>query len=686
MQLKSALACAAVLLCFAASHPASAEEGMWTFDNVPRARMQREIGWAPNEDWLTRVRAGAARLQSGCSGSQVSADGLVLTNHHCVVTCVRDLSTAQRDLITDGFVPARREDELRCPGMAIQVLTDIADVTQRVNEATSGASGAAFAPARNAEIARIEAECSSGAHRCEVVTLYQGGRYSLYTYRRYDDVRLAFAPENSMAQYGGNLTDFEWPAHCIDFALLRLYEKGQPASTPAHLRMRFTPLEAGEPVMVAGNPGSTSRSRTAAELAFTRDVTLPATLIDMAERRGRVQAYSDSSADAERSASNVLRGLLNGFKGMAGRRNALLIEAAFADIIARETAFRERVSRNRTLRRDVGDAWGEIARAKEAQRAFHMQMTYLEGGPASSSLFAYARDLVRAADERVKPDSERLARYTDARLPAVEQSIRAPRAVDPELERILLSHWLTRLQANLGVNDPATLATIGRGNPDALARSLSQSRLADPAYRAQLWEGGAAAIAASDDPMIQFARQFDDEARALGLRFQNEVEGPIARAHERIARARFQIFGEEVYPDATFTLRLSYGRVAGLTEPDGREVSPFGRVGELYDNDTRAAPFNLTQPWRAAEPRIDRSAIHSVATTNDIIGGNSGSPLLDREGRVVGVVWDGNIHSLGGDYFYDAERNRAVAVAATGIRIALRDVYGATRLAEELEH
>lgn len=675
---------AVIAVCFAAT-PAAAEEGMWTFDAIPSARMRTDIGWAPDADWLSRVRNGAARLQNGCSSSIVSSEGLVLTNQHCVVGCVRDLSTAERNLVDNGLVAAARAQELRCPGMAIQVLTDISDVTQRINTATASADTATFARIRDAEISRIESECSSGATRCEVVTLFQGGRYSLYRYKRYDDVRLAFAPENIMAQYGGNLTDFEWPAHCIDFALVRLYENGAPAATPAHLRMRFTPLEAGEPVMVTGNPGNTSRLRTVSELEFTRDYALPMTLMNMAELRGRVQAYSNLGPDQARGATSVLRGLENSFKSLYGRRAALVNPTSFALLTTREAELRERVNRNRTLRREVGDAWSEIEAAKAAQRGIHAQYTYLEGGPASSALFAWARDLVRGAAERAKPDAERLPRYNDARLAALEQNLLAVRPVDAGLEHVLLTHWLTRLQANLGVNDPGTIAVIGRANPDALAHALAQSRLGDAAYRAELWRGGAAAIAASQDPMIQFVRRWDGEARVLHARFQREVEGPVSQAHERIARARFQLYGENQYPDATFSLRLSYGRVMGLAEPDGRQVQPFGRIGELYANNTGAPPFELARTWREAQPRLNGDTILSVATTNDIIGGNSGSPLVDREGRVVGVAWDGNIHSFGGDYFYDGTLNRTVAVAATGIQTTLRDVYRAGALIAELE-
>jgi hypothetical protein len=672
---------AAAALSLAAS--AAAEEGMWTFDNIPTARMRQEIGWAPDQAWLDRVMAGAARLQNGCSASIVSESGLVLTNQHCVVGCVRNLSTAENNYVDNGFVTNRREDELRCQGMAVQVLTGISDVTADINRATAGAGAEGFSRARDAEIARLEGECTSGANKCEVVTLYQGGRYNLYRYRRYDDVRLAFAPENSMVQFGGNLTDFEFPIHCIDFALIRLYENGAPAPTPTRLHMRFTPLAENEQVMIAGNPGSTSRLRTVAELAFARDYDLPWQLTNISEHRGRFEAYSDIGPDQARSATSLLRGTENGFKGLYGRRLALVSAEGFARITAGENDLRQRINRNSRLRRDVGDAYGEIERAETAYRGFYFAYRYLEGGPFGSSLFGYARDLVRAADERAKPDSERLPRYTDARIATVEQSIRATTPVDPALEEIVLSVWLTRLQTYMTINDPNTNLVLQRQNPDALARALAQSRLSDPAFRAQLWEGGAAAIAASDDPMIQFIRRWDGAARAVRTRYQTEVEGPVTRAHERIARARFQLFGEEQYPDATFSLRLSYGRVAGLTEPGGRQVTPITHVSDLYAS-AGAPPFEPSARWRDAQSRIDQNAILTVATTNDIIGGNSGSPLLDREGRVVGAVFDGNLHSLAGDYFYDGTLNRAVAVAATGMQAALRDVYRADALLAEL--
>jgi len=673
----------AAAAAFAFASSAAAEEGMWTFDNVPTARMRQEIGWAPDQAWLDRTMAGAARLQNGCSASIVSASGLVLTNQHCVVACVRNLSTTANNYVDDGFVAARREDELRCQGMAVQILTGISDITTDIERAIASAGADGLTRARDAEIARLEAECTQGSERCEVVTLYQGGRYSLYRYRRYEDVRLAFAPENSMAQYGGNLTDFEFPIHCIDFALLRLYENGAPAATPSRLRMRFTPLADGEPVLITGNPGTTSRLRTMAELAFARDYELPWQLNHISEHRGRFEAYSDLGPDQARSATSLLRSTENGFKALYGRRLALVSAAGVARISAAENDLRQRINRNRALRREVGDAFGEIERAETAYRGFYLSYRYLDGGPFGSDLFSWARDLVRAADERAKPDSERLPRYTEARLATVEQNIRAARPVDPALEEIVLSVWLTRLQTYLTINDPDTDLVLQRQNPDALAHALVQSRLADPAYREQLWEGGAAAVAASEDPMIQFIRRWDGAARAVRTRYQTDVEGPVTRAHERISRARFRRFGEEQYPDATFTLRLSYGRVAGLTEVGGRQVTPLTRVADLYAA-AGPPPFAPSARWRDAQARIDGNAILTVATTNDIIGGNSGSPLLDRDGAVVGAVFDGNIHSLAGEYYYDGALNRAVAVAATGIQAALRDVYRADALLAEL--
>jgi hypothetical protein len=676
---------AIVTLSVAAAAPASGEEGFWTFDNFPTARMQRDVGWAPDQAWLDRVMAGAARLP-GCSGSTVSAHGLVLTNHHCAVGCVRNLSTPQSNYVRDGYMARTREEERRCPNFAISVLTRISDVTARIDTATAGAPGEGFARARDAEIARIENECSSGAHRCEVVTLYQGGRYGLYEYSRYDDVRLVFAPEHQIAAFGGDPDNYNFPRYSLDYAFLRLYENGAPAATPNHLSMRFSPLAEDDVVLTVGNPGTTSRLRTTAEVEFARDYQLPWSLNILSESRGRIIAYMARGPEQELAGSNALQSVENLVKRFSGQRLALVDPAGFARVREAEQDLQTRVRRNRAAAREVGDAWGEIERAQIAYRSMFNRHQLLEAAAAPRvQLFAWARDLVRAGAERVKPDAERMPRYTDARISVVERAMLAQQPLTPDFEQLNLEIWLLKLREYLTVDDPVVQRILAGQSPEQAAERLSHSRLADAAYRRQLWEGGQAAIAASDDPMIVFVRAWDADARAIRIAVERQVEGPVARAHERIARARFRAFGTGAYPDATGSPRVSYGRVRGWTEPGGRVITPFTRVSGLYERATGADPFALTQRWLDARSRLDANTIYNLSATTESVGGSSGSPLLDREGRVVGANFDGNIHATGGAYYYNPDLNRSVTVAATAIQASLRDVYGMNALLAELE-
>jgi hypothetical protein len=678
-------AAAALAMLALTAAPASGEEGMWTFDNFPAERMRAEMGWAPDQAWLDRVMAATARLPA-CSGSNVSGQGLLLTNHHCVIACLTALSTTESNYVEHGFMARTPEEERRCPGMTLQVLTRITDVTHEIDAATAGAAPEAFAQTRDAEIARLESSCNSRSMRCEVVTLYQGGRYALYAYRRYDDVRLVFAPEYDAAAFGGDADNFNFPRHCVDFAFLRVYDGGAPARTPNHLSMRFDPVAEDEIVLIAGNPGRTSRLRTSAELAFERDFSLPWQIASFADLRRRLAAYSAQSPDQARVASSILQSAESDLKALSGRREALADAAEFARVAAAEQDLQARVHRNRAATRDVGDAWNEIARAQTAYRAIFHRYQYLEARAGQHSLlFAWARDLVRAAAERQRPTSERMPRYADARVAAVEQSLRVDRPVAPSLEEVQLAFWLSHMREDVPADDPVLRDILGGESPDALAHRLAQSRLADPAYRMQLWQGGAESIAASDDPMIVFVRSWDDQARAVRARYIEQVEAPVARAEERIARARFRAFGEDRYPDATFSPRLSYGRVRGWTEPGGRAVPAFTTLDGLYHRATGSPPYVLTQNWIDARGRLDPHTIFNVSTSTDVTGGNSGSAVLDRDGRVVGAVFDGNMHSLGGEYFYDGALNRTVMVSSTIIRAALADVYAMPGLLAELE-
>ncbi|MFT3727732.1 MAG: S46 family peptidase [Terricaulis sp.] len=670
------------IFAFSSTPAAFSAEGMWTFDNFPAERMREELGWAPDQAWLDRVMRGTARMP-GCSASNVSAQGLVMTNHHCVIGCVQSLSTADANYLDTGFMARAREEERRCPGMFVQVLTQIADVTDRINAAADGVPPEGFAHARDAEVAQLQGACTSGNQRCEVVTLYQGGRYALYTYRRYDDVRLVFAPEHQAAAFGGDPDNFNFPRYDADFSFVRLYENGAPAATPGHLSMRFTPLTENEIVLIAGNPGATQRLKTAAELTFERDVDLPWRVTTLTALRSKLHAYAGQGPNQARVASNTIQSVENALKASIGRRDALASTEGFARITAREADLQTRVHRDRAATREIGSAWQDVAAAELAYRRIFYRFQYLElRAGERSDLFSWARDIVRAAAERDKPDAQRLSRYADSRLPAIQQSVLADRPVHADFEELVLTDWLANLKTYVG---PTTQRTVlGAETPAALAHRLAQSRLADPTYRQQLWSGGAAAVAASDDPMIVFVRAWDADARALRERYLEDVEGPVERAQEKIAQARFRAFGQTQYPDATFSPRLSYGRVEGWTEPGGQVVGPFTRIGGLYARATVAPPYDLVTSWTAARGRLDPNTVFDIATSTDVTGGNSGSPLLDKDGNVVGAVFDGNIHSLGGEFYYDGALNRTVTVASTAIEASLRDVYGMNALLAEL--
>lgn len=667
---------------------ARADEGMWTFDQFPTAKVEADLGWAPDKAWLDRVRLSSGRLENGCSAAIVSSNGLVQTNHHCVVSCVQNLSKTGEDIVRTGFLAATREQERVCPAMALSVLTNISDVTDKIAAATGKIGPAAFTKARDAAISAIEGACKGGrADRdCQVVSLYEGGQYKLYTYKRYREVRLVFAPEIEAAFFGGDPDNFNFPRYCLDAAYLRLYENGKPAATPTHYAWADTPLKDGDPVFVPGNPGSTSRSLTPAELAFQRDHQLPFRLELNADLRGRLIEFSAKGEEETRIASDTLFSVENSFKGRVGRRLALVDAAVFAQKRGEQEKLEKAIAADPALAASVGSAPREIADAMEKYRGFYQLYFFAEAGAGQGSdLYSYARSLVRAAAERQKPDAERLPSFTSSNLPKLEAQLGSRAPVEKPLEVILMNFWLSKAREYLTVNDPFVQAMLGKESPEALAaRLVSGSKLDDPAERLRLFKGGAEAIAASTDPMIVFARSIDAQARAVRTRFEEEIEGPIAKGHERLAKARFALYGASLYPDATFTLRISYGKVAGWTDPSGRTVTPLTNFAGLAERASGAPPYKLAPSWAKAIQTLSPGTNFNVSTTNDIIGGNSGSPLVDKEGRVAGAVFDGNIHSLGGDYIYDARLNRTVAVASTAIKEALVKVYGAEALAAEL--
>jgi hypothetical protein len=663
-------------------------EGMWTLDRLPLEALQREHGFAPDAAWIERTMKASVRLAGGCSGSFVSPDGLVMTNHHCIVDCLSGLSSADENLSQDGFLARERSDERQCPAMELNRLESIVDVSERIANATAGKSGEAYAAAKRAEQAKIAAECvgsDSATVRCDVVDLYQGGLQHLYRYRRFADARLVFAPEFDAGFFGGDPDNFEYPRYNLDFALLRAYEDGKPVTTPEHFRFRPEGAEAGELVMVTGHPGSTQRGLTVAQLETLRQGALMRRLLYLAEIRGLLQQYGAEDAERARWAQDDLFSVENSLKALRGRLQALLDPSVFEAKRAEEAELRDFAKAEPARSKAVGDPWAEVEEAENVWRRIEARHAMIEGGQGfQSSLFTQARRLLRGAEERSKPDGERLREFSEAGLPRLAQQVASTAPIHPEFESVKLAWSLTKLREALGADDPFVRRVLGNQSPRSVAeRAVSGSRLADPEVRRALWEGGAKALADFQDPMIDLARLVDPEARTLRKQVENEVQAVQNRAAERIARLRFERHGTAVYPDATFSLRLSYGRIEGWEE-NGRRIAPFTDMAGLYARATGAPPYALPARWLDRKDALDLSTRMNQVSSNDIIGGNSGSPLIDAQGRIVGLIFDGNIHSLGGAYWYDARLNRAVSVHSAAMLHALEKVYEAGWLAREL--
>ncbi len=673
------------LFALIATSPAWAAEGMWTLDNLPADKIAKEYGFRPDADWSRHAMRASARLAGGCSGSYVSPDGLVLTNHHCVVRCIEDNSTASQNLLQSGFIAKARGEELQCPGFELNRLEDIRDVTAAVQGALKGLSGERYVQAERAVTAKLTAECVGGdpkTTRCDIVDLYHGGRYHLYRYHRFQDVRLAFAPEAAIAHFGGDPDNFNFPRYALDAALLRAYENGRPAVIKDHFKLNPAGAAEGELVFVTGHPGHTDRQLTVAQLEARRDLDLTQGLLVLAEKRGVLTEYQRSSADAARLSASDLHGVENSFKALNGQLKALQ-DAAFWQAKAKEeNALKTALAKQPGAQ--AGDPWQAIAAATQTYRGLYNEYRTYEGRqPFWSRYFLLARTLVRGAAERAKPDAERLPEFSSASLPRQEQLLFSAAPIDPGYERLKLAWALTKLREWLGTDDPRVQAVLGKESPDQLAARLVTTRLGDIAFRRALWQGGAAAIAASDDPMIVLARTVEPHALAVKKRMDEQVDAVIRRQTERIAAARFALSGTETYPDATFTLRLSYGEVRGWNE-NGKTIPAMTRIDGAFARATGADPYSLPASWLAKRPLLNPAQAFDFATTNDIIGGNSGSPVINRRQEVVGLAFDGNIHSLGGDYWYDVRVNRAVAVHSGAIIEALEKLYDGQPLVREL--
>ncbi len=672
----SIAAVAGVLAMMATPSTARADEGMWTFDNFPIQTVNDKYGTRIDQAWLDRVRNAAVRIQ-GCSASFVSDEGLILTNWHCVVGCVQELSSPEQDYVKNGFLTANRAEEKRCAGQTAEVLVDIVDVTDRVLAAGAGLEGAAFNAARTAEANAIQTEACAADPKfnCQVISFYRGGRYALYKFRRYEDVRLVFAPENQAAFFGGDPDNFNFPRYALDAGFLRAYEDGRPVESPGFLRWNPNPPAEGDPVFVAGNPGSTSRLLTMSQLERLRDQQLPLTLIQNSELRGRLLEYSLTGDEAKRLSFDPIFSLENTFKAQFGQHQSLLDPAFLGARRDAETELRAGVAADPALVARIGDPWGDLERVQSTARELYLPFRQLEqSAGGGSTLYQMARGIVRASKN---------ASMTEAQRARMIAAVGAETPIAMEMEEIRLRYWLSKTREYLTVDNAEVKAMLGRESPEALAdRLISGTRMGDAAFRAQAAAMTTEQMAAAD-PLLAFIIANDAAASAIGARWAAEVNAPTARAAEKVAQARFAVYGTNQYPDATFSLRLSYGAVEGWTYR-GVTVPAFTYMGGLYERATGAEPFNAAQAFLDNQSRVNGSTVYNFSSTNDIIGGNSGSPVINAAGEVIGAAFDGNIHSLGGAYGYDGALNRTVSVSTAAVTEALRNIYPSPNLLEEL--
>ncbi|HUI11484.1 MAG TPA: S46 family peptidase [Bacteroidota bacterium] len=667
--------------------PSQAGEGMWTFDNPPRKQLKEAYGFEPTQAWLDHLRLASVRVGDGGSGSFVSPNGLLLTNDHVGRGQLQKLSTKDRDLVAQGFYARTMAEELKCPDLELNVLMSMEDVTARVQSAIAGtASPREALEARRAVTAAIAKEASERTGlKADVVTFYNGGEYWLYLYKRYTDVRLVMAPEVQIAFFGGDPDNFTFPRHDLDITFFRAYENGSPANTAQFLKWKTAGAKEGDLVFVSGHPGSTNRLQTYAQTEYQRDVAYPARLKAYARSLDLLRKYSARGAEQARQAAGTIFGMENAKKAAEGEYRGLLDKNLMAAKFREDKDLRDRVDANPEWKKAYGAAWDTIATVLERQKSMSRQGTYrtLRG-----RLFQMALQIVQAAEELKKPNGERQAPYQEANLPGLRFRLFSPAPVYAELEELQVADGLSEAVENIGAEDPFLRAALDGRTPEAAAHELvAGTGLASADLRKQLFDGGESAVAASKDPMILLAEKLLpllNESRKWSEKY---VTGPTASAGEAIGKARFAVYGKSVNPDATFTLRLSYGSVKGYPM-NGTKAPAMTTLYGLYD---RSCGFGNRGAWELPKRFADGAGKLNMSTplnfvcSCDIIGGNSGSPVVDRDGAFVGLIFDGNIESLPGRFMYDEESNRAVAVHPAGIIECLRKLYNAGPLADELE-
>jgi hypothetical protein len=665
-----------------------ADEGMWLYSAPPREQIKAKYGFDLTDAWLEHLMKASVRFNSGGSGSFVNANGLVITNHHVASDDLQKISDEQNNYLRDGFHAKTPAEEKKLVDLELNVLQSIEDVTARVNAGLpAGVTGEAAATARRKIMAEIEKESlDKTGLRSDVVTLYQGGAYHLYRFKKYTDVRLVWAPEQQVAFFGGDPDNFEFPRYNLDAAIYRAYENDQPAKIEHFLTWSKAGTKEGDLTFVSGHPGSTNRQFTMAELEFLRDVQYPYIVPRIKRIEVALKSWSERSEENARRAKDTLFSFQNARKVYDGRQSGLYSASIMGAKAAAEKSFKQQIG-DRADAAAVLAAYDRIAEAVNAQTKIYHRYRLLEGGHAfMSDSFGYARDLLRAGDERPKPNGERLKEFGEARKASFEQALFSEKPVYEDLEIVQLSDGLTLLAEEIGFSDPLVQQVLAGKSPrERAAELINATQVRDLATRKSLYEGGADAVKASGDPLIELARLVDGEARALRRQWEAADETK-QQAHAVIEKARFAIEGPSRAPDATFTLRLSYGPIKGWEEA-GRKIAPYTRIAGLYERSAEhkgREPFDLPKRWLERKSALDLHVPFNFVNTADIIGGNSGSPVVDTKGEFVGIIFDGNIHSLVGDFAYEDVQARAVSVDARAIMEALRKVYGAEALADEL--
>ncbi len=679
-----------LLVCtFFFSTLASADEGMWLYNAPPKDKIKAKYGFELTQEWLDHVRLSSVRFNNGGSGSFVSADGLTFTNHHVGAGCVQQLSTEGHDYIKTGFYAKTQADEAKCPNLELNELVGIEDVTDKVNAGVKPEMSAAEAgQAQRASMSQVEKDCTTATGlRCDVVIFYSGQVYNLYKYKKYTDVRLVFAPEFDAAFFGGDPDNFTYPRYDLDITFFRVYENDKPAHLDHYLQWSRTGVKDGDLIFVSGHPGNTGRMLTTAQLGFLRDVQYPSMLKVYARRIALLQAFSKQSEENARIAKEDIFGLQNSQKAVTGYMSGLLdkniMDAKAADEAKLRASFKADPKNA-----GAADPWEEIAQAVKLQQSIFPNLTYFERMRGFASHMAQtARALVRVAAEKPKPNQERMREFRDSALPSFEQQLFSTEPIYKNLEIVLLSDALAEMQEALGRDNPDVQKVLqGKTPADAAKELITNSRLDDVAVRKQLYEGGEAAIDASTDPLIVVMRAIDPTARAARKEFEDKVDSVVRQDGTIVAKARFAQSGFAQPPDATFTLRLSYGTVKGYQE-NGKTIPFATNIGGAFKHaadHNNQAPYTLPESWMKSKASLDLKTPLNFVSTADIIGGNSGSPTVNKKGEVVGIIFDGNIQSLPWNFAFSDLQGRAVSVDSRGIQEALRKIYGAGALADEL--